>query len=147
MLHKRVERVLPYAPERVFDLAADVERYPEFLRWWIAARVCRREGNICYATQTLGLGPIRLRFDSIAVFQRPQRIEVRAKDSFPFREFRIIWGFTPAGERDCRAELAVEFEIAVGPLRSLVEHVTPLAIADTIAAFETRARTIYGVLP
>jgi len=147
MLHKRVERLLPYAPERVFDLAADVERYPEFLRWWIAARIHRQEGNIRYASQTLGLGPIRLRFDSIAIFQRPERIEVRAADSFPFREFRLIWCFTPSEERNCRAELAVEFEITFGPLRSLVERVIPLAIADTIAAFETRARTMYGQMP
>lgn len=41
-LSRPVERLLPYRAEQLFDLAADVERYPEFLPLWIAARIRSR---------------------------------------------------------------------------------------------------------
>jgi hypothetical protein len=59
MLTRLTERLLPYSPEQLFDLAADVERYPRFLPWWIAARVKTREGNVYYTDQDLAFGPIR----------------------------------------------------------------------------------------
>lgn len=48
MLSEEAERCLPYSPEQLFDLVADVERYPEFLRWWISARVWRRRVDTYY---------------------------------------------------------------------------------------------------
>ncbi|WP_425482693.1 type II toxin-antitoxin system RatA family toxin [Chelativorans xinjiangense] len=56
------ERVLPYDSEVLFDIAADVEQYPEFLPSWKAARITRREGNTYWTDQTIGLGPLRARF-------------------------------------------------------------------------------------
>ena len=55
MLSRKVERSLPYSAEQMFDLAADVERYPEFLRWWITARIRQRRGEIFYTDQVLVL--------------------------------------------------------------------------------------------
>jgi hypothetical protein len=36
MPRHEVHCALAYMPEQLFDLAADVERYPEFLPWWVA---------------------------------------------------------------------------------------------------------------
>ena len=33
MSSQKRERLLPYTCEQLFDLAADVERYPEYLPW------------------------------------------------------------------------------------------------------------------
>jgi coenzyme Q-binding protein COQ10 len=43
------DRVLDYPPEQLFELAADVERYPEYLPWWVAARVRKRGAACCIA--------------------------------------------------------------------------------------------------
>ena len=43
------QRFLPYAPEKLYDLVADIERYPEFLPWCVGARVLRREDRVIYA--------------------------------------------------------------------------------------------------
>ena len=51
MLTRRAERLLSYSPEQLFDLAADVERYPKFLHWWKAARIKRRDGDVYYTDQ------------------------------------------------------------------------------------------------
>ncbi len=52
---ERAGGLLPFSCERVFDLAADIERYPEFLPGWIAAQVLRRQTHACDVHQILGL--------------------------------------------------------------------------------------------
>ena len=55
---------LAYKPEQLFDLVADVECYPEFLPWWVASRIRKREGNVYYSDQVVGFGVFRERFGS-----------------------------------------------------------------------------------
>src|SRR3546814_13259112 len=58
------QRVLPYRPDQVFDLVADIERYPEFLPWCVAARVRSRQENEVVADLVIGFKMIRERFTS-----------------------------------------------------------------------------------
>ena len=67
----RVSAVLPYTREQLFDLAADVERYPDYLPWWAAARVRKRDGNVYCTDQVIRFGPLRQRFGSRTVLRRP----------------------------------------------------------------------------
>ena len=78
--------VYGFQPEPLFDLAADVERYPEFLKWWVAAKILRRNANTYFAEQILGLGPIQFNFVSKTILYRPERIVVTADDP-SFRRF------------------------------------------------------------
>jgi coenzyme Q-binding protein COQ10 len=141
MLSERVERSLPYSADQLFDIAADVERYPEFLCWWITARIRQRTTNVYYTEQLLGLGPLRVRFGSKTVLDRPERIEVTT-DEPPFRLFRLAWAFAPEADPACKVTLAAEMEFRSRLLERVVEHVLPGAIAEIITAFETRARQL-----
>ena len=42
-------RTVPYNPDKMFDLVADVEKYPEFLPWCIASRVIQSEKSLLIA--------------------------------------------------------------------------------------------------
>ncbi len=132
------ERLLPYTAEQLFDLAADVERYPEYLRWWIAARIRKREANVYYTDQVLGLGPVRVRFGSRTVLQPPTRIDVTSKD-YPFQEFKLSWNFAALAGASCRVSLTAEFELRSFVLQGILDRALPVATSDIIAAFETRA--------
>jgi coenzyme Q-binding protein COQ10 len=142
MLSYRVERLFVHRPEQVFDLVADVERYPEFLRWWKAARVRKRESDAYYTDQTLGLGPIRATFGSKTILRRPERINVTSNEA-PFRHFRLSWVFEPQPEARCRVILVTEFELRSLLLQRLLDRVAPLVAANIIAAFEARAALLY----
>jgi coenzyme Q-binding protein COQ10 len=137
------ERVLPYGPEQLFDLAADVERYPEFLRWWITARVGQRQANTYYTDQTLGLGPLRVRFGSRTVLQWPKWIEVTSNEP-PFRRLRLGWSFEPQPGPACRVSLVAEFDFRSPLLERIVRRALSAAITDIIGAFETRAHQLHG---
>jgi coenzyme Q-binding protein COQ10 len=136
------ERLLPYTAEQLFDLAADVERYPEYLPWWIAARIRKREANVYYTHQVLGLGPIRVSFGSKTVLQPPTRIDVTSKES-PFQQFQLSWNFAALAGTGCRVSLTAEFELRSLILQRILDRVLPTATADIIAAFETRAHSLY----
>jgi coenzyme Q-binding protein COQ10 len=58
------QRVLPYTPEQLFALVADVERYPEFLPWCVGARVRERRADLIVADLIIGFRMFRERFTS-----------------------------------------------------------------------------------
>jgi len=128
-----------FRPGPLFDLAADVERYPEFLPWWIAARVLRREAKVYYTDQILGLGPLRVRFVSKAVLQRPRRIDVTS-DQRPFRRFELSWIFEPIAGAGCRVSVVATLALRSRLLQRVVDQVLPAAVSGIITAFEARAR-------
>jgi coenzyme Q-binding protein COQ10 len=139
---QKSERSLPYDPVTLFDLAADVEQYPQFLSGWQAAQVYKREGNVWYVEQLLGVGPVRVRFHSRAVMHRPERIDVSSDDS-RFRRFRLSWRFEPDAKAGCRVQLSVELELRSRLLQGVVDRVMAGTAADILAAFERRAHQIY----
>jgi coenzyme Q-binding protein COQ10 len=143
MLSESVERWMPHKPEQLFDLAADVEAYPEFLRGWIAAQVRKRNANVYYTDQTLGLGPIRMRFVSKTVLHRPKRIEVTSDESL-FRRFSLTWLFEPQPSAGCHVRLRAELELRSRLLQAIVEPLLPGITGDIVAAFEARAHQLYG---
>ena len=90
------QRVLPYTPEQMFDLVADVERYPEFLPWCVGARIRKREADEVVADLMIGFKMFRERFTSSVTLDRPgQRIDVAYADG-PFRYLNNHWHFEPA---------------------------------------------------
>ena len=62
---------LKYTPDQIFDLVADVEKYPEFIPWMIATRVRRRTDQAIWTDLTVGTGFLRKQFSTIARLDRP----------------------------------------------------------------------------
>ncbi len=144
MLSERAERLLPYAVDPLFDLAADLEQYPRYLAGWISARIYEREADVCYAEQQVGFGPVRMSFRSKAVMHRPERIEVSSDDT-PFRRFLLLWHFEAAEPREgCRVSLSVELELRSRLLQGWVERLGPVAAVNVLFAFEQHARQVFG---
>src|SRR5207244_9794424 len=78
------QRVLPYTPEQLFALVADVERYPEFLPWCVGARIRERRPDLVVADLIIGFRMFRDRFTSRVALDPPRRIDVTYADG-PFR--------------------------------------------------------------
>jgi coenzyme Q-binding protein COQ10 len=137
------QRVLPYSPEQLFDLVADVERYPEFLPWCIGARVRRREGDLVVADLLIGFKMFRERFTSRVALDRPQRIDVSYEEG-PFRYLNNHWIFEPMPDGSCRIDFFVDFEFRSAILQKIIGVLFNEAVRRRVSAFETRARQLYG---
>jgi len=136
------QRVLPYTPQQLFDLVADVERYPEFLPWCVGARVRERSPGRVVADLIIGFKLIRERFTSEVRLDPPGRIDVTYAEG-PFRYLNNHWGFTPV-PGGCRIDFFVDFEFKSRLLQKVIEVVFGEAVRRMVAAFDKRARDLYG---
>lgn len=139
----RISRSLPYAQDQLFDLAADVERYPDFLPWWVAARVLKREGDVYYTDQVVRFGMVRKRFRSKTTLHRPARIDVASSDGI-VRHLHLTWLFERRPGNGCQASLAVELELGSQVLQDLFARAMIQAVEPIMAAFERQAHRLYG---
>jgi coenzyme Q-binding protein COQ10 len=136
------ERVLPYTPDQLFDLVADVERYPEFLPWCVGARIKERRPDLVVADLVIGFRMFRERFTSRVSLHRPHRIDV-AYAKGPFRYLNNHWAFKP-DPKGCRVDFFVDFEFHSRLLQRLIEVLFSEAVRRMVGAFEKRARDLYG---
>jgi coenzyme Q-binding protein COQ10 len=138
-------KLVPYRPEQMFDLVADVGRYPEFLPWCVGARVRSRTETDLVADLTIGFGPFRESFTSRVGLECPERILVRYENG-PFRYLRNQWLFEqhPHG---CLVDFHVDFEFRSRILQAAIGVVFNEAVRRMVNAFLKRARDIYGPPP
>lgn len=146
----RTTRRVPFTPRQMFDLVADVERYPEFLPLCEALTVRRREreGDLdtLLADMTVGYKAIRETFTS-RVRLDAARCEVAAAGvpgmMGPFRQLENRWQLR-AAPGGCEVDFFIAYEFASGMLQMLVGALFDRAFRRYTRAFEERAEAVYG---
>jgi coenzyme Q-binding protein COQ10 len=135
-------QLVPYRPDQLFDLVADVGKYPEFLPWCVAARVRSRTETELRADLTIGFGPFRETFGSRVVLDRPHSVRV-AYQKGPFRHLNNEWDFLPH-QRGTEVDFFVDFEFRSRILQAAIGVVFNEAVRRMVNAFQKRARDVYG---
>ncbi|HXV24096.1 MAG TPA: type II toxin-antitoxin system RatA family toxin [Alphaproteobacteria bacterium] len=143
------ERHSPFTPDQLFDLVADIERYPEFLPWCTAARIRRREGNTVTADLVIGFKMFRERFTSRVTLDRPAHCIDVAYAEGPFRYLNNHWVFKPAPDGGTLIDFYVDFEFRSVMLQKIIGALFGEAVKRMVSAFEHRAERLYGgqILP
>lgn len=140
-------KFLPYAPELMYDLVADVAKYPEFLPWTSAARVRTRkpiaDGEVLEADLVISFKVFREKFGSrVTLLPAEGRILTEYIDG-PFRHLKSVWLFRPA-MGGCEVDFSVDFEFKNPILAGIIGLVFQEAMQRVVRAFEARAATLYG---
>lgn len=135
-------QIVPYRPDQLFDLVADVGKYPQFLPWCVGARVRTRTEHEEVADLTIGFGPFRESFTSRVTLDRPHRIRVRYENG-PFRYLKNQWDFVPHGD-GTQVGFYVDFEFRSRILQAAIGVVFNEAVRRMVNAFHRRARHVYG---
>lgn len=136
-------RALPYTPEQMFDLVADVGRYGEFLPWVSAIRVRSNNDTQMIADMIVGFKGLRETFTSKVDKQRPSEIHVDYLDG-PLKYLHNDWRFRPDGEGGSLVDFSVDFAFKNRVFEMLAGQVFDRALRKMIGAFETRAAELYG---
>lgn len=147
MPHHHETRKLPYTARQMYDLVADVARYPEFLPWNSAARIRSRKpcdgGEVMEADLVISFKLFRERFGSrVTLLPDQGRILTEYIDG-PFKHLKSVWTFadTPSG---CEVTFNVDFEFRNAILAAVIGIVFNEAMSRVVRAFEGRARALYG---
>ncbi|MEX0306985.1 MAG: type II toxin-antitoxin system RatA family toxin [Ruegeria sp.] len=140
-------RPLPYTAQQMYDLVADVAKYPEFLPWCAAARIRRTyvagEGQVMEADLVISFKVFRERFGSrVTLFDAHKRIDTEYLDG-PFRYMRSDWEFEDT-EDGCNVSFHVDFEFKNAVLQGIIGVVFNEAMHRIVRAFEQRAADLYS---
>lgn len=137
------KKILPHSSEQLFDLVADIEKYPEFLPWCIGARIRKREDLITTADLMIGFKMVRERFTSrVTLSPDKHRIDVAYTDG-PFKYLNNHWIFEDHAE-GCEIDFFVDFEFRNAMLQKIIGLLFNEAVTRMVGAFETRATELYG---
>lgn len=149
----RLQRPSRHAPDRLFELAGDVRRYPEFLPWVRSMRVWNErtfaptvddldaEAGIGFAFFT-GSFATRVRRDAA------NKVISTSLISGPFKKLENRWTFAPAesGEGSL-ITFKIDFEFRSRLMQMLLDANFEKVVGKLVAAFEARADALYGSPP
>jgi coenzyme Q-binding protein COQ10 len=141
-------RVLHRA-DQMFDLVADVERYPEFVPLCQALKIRQRKQNpdgteTVIADMTVSFKLVKETFTSEVTLDREHlKILVRYLKG-PFSNLENRWTFEAKGEEVCDVGFFLAYEFRSKMLATLMGAMFDAAFGRFSAAFEKRADMVYG---
>lgn len=100
--------LVPYTPQQMFDMVRDVERYPEFLSWVVAAQTFEESETHQYAALALSVAGVQREIRTRNELIPGQLLRLKL-DHGPFQQFGGEWRFSDLGIGS-RVELALAFE-------------------------------------
>ncbi|MEH3092538.1 MAG: type II toxin-antitoxin system RatA family toxin [Agrobacterium cavarae] len=141
-------RLVKHSPDRMYDLVADVEKYPEFLPLCDGLTVRskkERDGKtLLVADMTVGYKAIRETFTTQVLLKPEERaIDVKYLDG-PFRYLDNRWRFEPTDDGGCSVYFFIDYEFKNRLLGALMGSMFDRAFRMFAEAFEARADRIYG---
>jgi coenzyme Q-binding protein COQ10 len=138
----RETRRMAYSAEQMFDLVADVGRYPEFLPWVVATRVRSDSETEMVADMLVGFKALKEKFTSRVEKTRPEQIRVHYVDG-PLRDLDNSWTFRNV-EGGCEIDFCVDFAFRNPLFEKIAGQYFDRAFRKMVSAFEERAAALYG---
>jgi coenzyme Q-binding protein COQ10 len=141
-------RVL-HSASQMFDLVADVERYPEFVPLCqslkIRQRTLQADGiEVVVADMTVSFKLVKESFTSRVTLDRAKLKILVEYLRGPFSNLENRWTFEPSGENACDITFYLSYEFKSRMLAMLMGSMFDAAFKRFAAAFEKRADAIYG---
>ncbi|TVR08576.1 MAG: type II toxin-antitoxin system RatA family toxin [Salinarimonadaceae bacterium] len=138
-----------FSPRQMFDLVADVEKYPEFVPLCESLRVRRRSASgegveTLVADMSVGYRAIKETFATRVMLDKARlRIDVEYIDG-PFRFLENRWRFIEARNGGCDVDFHIAYEFRNRALGMLMGAMFDRAFRMFTNAFEERAKRVYA---
>lgn len=134
-------KILPYTSQQLFDMVADVARYPEFLPWCSAARILEHTNNTFLAELIISYHHIKESYTSHVTLMPDRAIEVVMVKG-PFEYLTNQWKFTPE-DAQTRIDFSIDFQFRSKLLEKIMNGFFTKAAQKMMGAFTTRADFLY----
>lgn len=133
---------MPWTPEELYALVADVRRYPEFLPWVAAVRIREQRDGLLVADMSVGFKALRETFTSRVLLHPHHHIDVDYV-SGPLKHLHNDWRFHAEGS-GTRIAFDVDFEFKSRMFERLAGAFFHEAFKRMVHSFELRAAKLYG---
>ena len=143
-MHKVQRSVLvPHSRGQMFDLVADVEKYPEFMPWCGGTTVHRKDEKGMEASVTISIAGIRQTFTTRNEHDYPGLITVNLVDG-PFSQLKGTWEFQELAADACKVSYTMEYAFSSRTLEAVVGPIFNRIATSFIDSFTQRAQALYG---
>ena len=147
MTSQRTRKIVPFSADEMFDLVADVARYPEFVPHCVALRVLKAEvaagDGKMVAEMVVAYSALRERFKTLVTLDRANhRIEADYLEG-PFKRLHTLWRFTDADDGS-EVDFLIDFEFKNRILQKAAAIFLEKAFGRMADAFVARAHEVYG---
>lgn len=136
------KRLLPFRAKQIFELVADVEKYPEFLPWVLSATILSKGDNKFTADLEIGYKIIRTSYRSEVILTPDQTIDVRYIIG-PFQRLNNHWHFKEINDKWMEVDFFIDFDFQSSYLQVILQSAFSEVVKRMIQAFEKRAFEIY----
>ncbi len=152
-MHKHSEHITsPYSTVQLFDMVADIEKYPEFIPWVSAARISERGDNELVGELAVRFKAFSSSYKSKVRLVPPENEECEGKIGVeliegPFRHLTNNWQFIPAQDEEnnmTEIKFDIDFAFKSGMLEKLVGALFDRATRKMVELFNQRADELYG---
>jgi ribosome-associated toxin RatA of RatAB toxin-antitoxin module len=141
--------IVPYSPEQMFNLVADVPAYSKFLPWCSHSALLQEYPDGVLASVTMRIKGLEKSFTTRNTYGvDPHHIHVKLVDG-PFSALEGWWTFTKPTtdkhtENTCHIDFKLHYTFSSGLLTMVLSPVFDKIAHNLVDAFVTRARTLYG---
>ncbi|MCC2595542.1 type II toxin-antitoxin system RatA family toxin [Pusillimonas sp. MFBS29] len=143
-MHKVQRSVLvPHSSAQMFDLVADVAKYPEFMPWCGGTTVHKHDENGMEASVTINIAGIRQTFTTRNEHQYPELITIHLVDG-PFSMLTGTWAFQALAPDACKVVYTMEYAFSSRALEAVVGPIFNRIASSFIDSFTQRAQAVYG---
>ena len=142
-------RPVRHSATDMFDLVADVEKYPEFLplcqKLVVRSRRVEEEVETVTATMTVAYALFRESFTSLVRLDRGRLVITTTNVDGPFRRLENVWAFEAMTEDECTVRFTIDYEFRSRTLGMMMGAVFDRAFRKFAEAFERRADAVYSL--
>lgn len=143
----RVERLVAYTPQEIFDLVQDVEAYPKFLPHCQSIEVHARRANAMQVSMRVGVAGmgVTLTTENTWIDGQLIKLTLDAKQPYsPFQNFEGIWSFKLHETGHCFVSFEANFQVTHALAATMIDKLLSTVSEEMIGAFEARAKDVYG---
>lgn len=140
-----VERsvLVPFSASQMFELVADVQKYPDFMPWCGGSSVTERNELGMQASITIALAGLSQTFTTRNRHDYPHKIELELVNG-PFSALTGEWVFKPLADDACKVSFTLKYAFSNRALETLVGPIFNRIATSFIDSFSQRAQSIYG---
>lgn len=135
---------MPFTPDQLYDLVADVTKYPQFLPWCVGARIRQKRENMMIADLIIGYKMIREQFTSkVTFYPEAKKLDVEYTEG-PFKYLNNHWVFNEV-EGGTEIDFFIDFEFRSALFQKMIGPLFNEAVKIMVSSFEKRATELYGL--
>jgi ribosome-associated toxin RatA of RatAB toxin-antitoxin module len=135
--------LLPHSAERLYDLVADIEAYPQFLDGCVGSEILARSASTVTARLSLSRAGLTQSFVTQNVMTPHEQIELTLVDG-PFDKFAGRWIFKALAPDACKVSLSLAFTLRSGLIGVAAGRLFDRVALDLVDAIVARAEVLYG---